>query len=88
MSSFVWTHSIQLIKCCICSASDSPTESMQEIERRNLAAAMAESLEENNIRKAAETPLHELENKELLLRYKDSCILKEVTRLLISMCQS
>jgi len=61
---------------------DSPTESLQEIERQSLAAAMAQSLEEDDIRKAAETPLEEWDETDLLLRYKDSSILREVNLLL------
>ena len=50
-----------------------------EIERQHLQAAMAESLNENETRKAAERPLHEWIDQDLLDRYKASCILREVT---------
>ena len=50
-----------------------------EAERQALAVAMAESLDEDKARKAAERPLEEWERQELTDRYKASSILREVS---------
>lgn len=55
-----------------------------EAERQALALAMAESLDEDKARKAAEQPLEEWEQEELLQRFKASSILREVFVLLLS----
>ncbi len=52
-----------------------------EAERKALAIAMAESLDEDAARKAAERPLVELTSQELMDRYKASSILREVSPL-------
>lgn len=49
-----------------------------EAEQQFLAIAMAESLDEDNARKAAERPLEEWDDKCLLERFKASQILREV----------
>lgn len=55
-----------------------PTEADLEAERRSMAAAMAVSLEEEEFRKAAELPLKEWKDDDLLERFKSSAILAEV----------
>ena len=54
----------------------------QAIETRNLAAAMADSLQEDHNRKAAETPLNDKDVNVILEQFRDSDILKEVSHLL------
>ena len=54
----------------------------QAIETRILAAAMADSLQEDHNRKAAETPLNDKDVNVILEQFRDSDILKEVSHLL------
>lgn len=53
---------------------------MLAAENANLQAAMADSLEEAEVRKAAEAPLREWKTEDLLERFKSSAILAEVLR--------